>query len=117
MTTISDLCRDRRLLSWGINNLPLSLHKPVRNFRYETALPEHVRSASCLDQRSSAREPLAGEKRGNQVHILGMMMESQKKNGISLVNCLFGGWEAGKEKQSLFQASQDWLATHPGNMD
>lgn len=65
----------------------------------------------------SAREPLAGEKRGNQVHILGMMMESQKKNGISLVNCLFGGWEAGKEKQSLFQASQDWLATHPGNMD
>lgn len=51
MTTISDLCRDRRLLSWGINNLPLSLHKPVCNFRDETALPEHVRSASCLDQR------------------------------------------------------------------
>lgn len=44
-------------------------------------------------------------------------MGVQKKNRISLVNCLFGGWEKGKEKQSLFQASQDWLATCPGNVD
>lgn len=69
MTTISGLWRDRRLFSWDINNLALFLCKPVCNFRDGTALPEHVRSASCLDQRRlrhSVRELLDGEKKGNQ---------------------------------------------------
>lgn len=56
MTNISSLCRDRRLLSWGINKLALSLHKPVYNFRGDTALSEHVRVCILL----GSEEALSG---------------------------------------------------------
>lgn len=48
----------------------------------------------------SVRKPLTGEKRGKQVHTLGVVMGVHKKKGISLVNCSFGGWKTGKEKVS-----------------
>lgn len=118
ITTISGLRRDRRLFSWGINNLAFILHKPVCSFRDGTALPEHARSASCLDQRRlchSVRDLLDGEKRGKQFQ--GWWQWYKIKMEISLINCLFWGCETGKEKQPLFQVSQDWLATYAGNMD
>lgn len=49
--------------------------------------------------------------------ISGVMIGVQNKNWTYLVNCLFGGCEARKEKQSLFQVSQNWLAKHSGNTD
>lgn len=117
MTTISRLCRDRRLLSRGINNLALSLHKPVCNFRGETALPEHIRSASCLVQRRLCQGASSWGEKGKPSPHFGDDVGVQKKHRISLVNCLLGGWQTGKEKQSLFQAPQDWLVTCPRNMD
>lgn len=118
MTIISGLCRDGHLLSWGINNLAVSLHKPVYNFRDETALPEHVRSASCLDQRRLCQGASSWAEKGKpSPHFGDDDGGTKEKWNFSVYLCLFGGWETGKEKQSLFQASQDWLATCPGNMD
>lgn len=63
MATISGLCRDGCVFSWGINNPDLSLHKPVVTSGMKLPFLNVASQHLAWIRGGSIRESLAGRKR------------------------------------------------------